>query len=141
VPISPSVVFAGTDDGTFRTTDGGASWSRLAIDPEFFRFDSTAFAIDRTASWTVLAAGFLQCISPCALLPMLSVYRSTDGGTTWTAVRDLARGFVHVLAATSSEPALFWAGSAGGGVFESSDAGRSWTAVSEGLGNLEIFAL
>lgn len=142
VPTSPSVAFAGTVDGTFKTTDGGASWIRVPVDSIFYRFDAMAFAISSAASWTALLTASLQCVAPCGAPPIPAVYRSVDSGVTWALVGDLANKFIQALAVTPAGTSpTFFAGSGGGGVFESSNGGLTWTAVNTGLGSLFVSAL
>ena len=58
------------------------------------------------------------------------VFRSTDGGRSWTGGRQLDPR-IDVLAVDPQRPSILYAG-AGAGVFKSVDAGRSW--VPSGLG-------
>jgi len=72
------------------------------------------------------------------------VYKSTDGGDSWSAVNTgLTNLDVRALAlspAYAIDHNLF-AGTYGGGIFKSTDGGASWSAMNEGLGNLFILSL
>jgi len=76
-----------------------------------------------------------------------SVIKSTDGGTTWSAVNT---GLAGLLASGSNmtaliidpaNPRVLYAGAAGAGVFKSSDAGATWSPLSDGLANLNVQSL
>ena len=71
------------------------------------------------------------------------VFKSTNGGQSWTAVNSgLTDTYVYALAIDPSTPVTLYAGTGfGGGVFKSTDAGSTWTAFNAGLGNLTVHAL
>ena len=61
------------------------------------------------------------------------VFKSTDGGASWSALSSgIGAAFVNVLAVDSSNPARIYAGTYGG-VFKTVDGGASWTAAGSGL--------
>ncbi len=67
------------------------------------------------------------------------VYRSTDGGSTWSAPGNNFGGY-YVTSLASIENLLF-AGVASGGVYRSTDEGASWTACNNGLTDLWVRSL
>jgi photosystem II stability/assembly factor-like uncharacterized protein len=67
-----------------------------------------------------------------------SVYKSRDGGGTWTGIAGLTSTFVQTLALDPSTPATIYAGGtdrSGEGVraFKSTDGGDTWTPSHDGL--------
>ena len=143
-PGDHNVVYAGTTEGLWKSTDGGATWKRttsanviindVLIDPR--RPSRVLLATDRSG-----------------------VLASDDGGITFVASN---RGFTHRQVATllvetkpldlkpddSDTPkssGVIYAGLLNdkefGGVFKSTDAGQSWKQISEGLEGRDIFAL
>ncbi len=74
-PRSPDVVYAGTKDGPYRSTDRGAHWERLGFPDRTMQVWSIAF--DPHDRNTVYAGG-----SPVA------VYRSDDGGDNFRRMPD-----------------------------------------------------
>ena len=57
-----------------------------------------------------------------------TIYRSADGGQTWTAVRRDAGHPVNTLAFNPLKPGAVLAGTAGSGVLRSTDGGVTWSA-------------
>src|SRR5207245_2080938 len=69
-PQNPSTVYAGTDGGVFKSTNGGANWS--AANSGLTATDVRALAVDPQNPSTVYAGGD-------------GVFKSTNGGATWNA--------------------------------------------------------
>jgi BNR/Asp-box repeat. len=70
-PTTPSTLYAGTDGGAFKSTDGGATWS--AVNTGLSDPDVYALAINPTAPNTLYAGA------------NGGVFKSTDGGANWSA--------------------------------------------------------
>ena len=130
-PTDHNVVYAGTTEGLWKTTDSGLTWNRMTpanvvindvlIDP-------------RHASRVLLATD------------RGGVLASDDGGATFTASN---RGFTHRQAAAllvdRNDSATIYVGLLSdkeyGGVFVSNDAGQSWKQISNGLEGHDVFIL
>jgi photosystem II stability/assembly factor-like uncharacterized protein len=70
------------------------------------------------------------------------VFVTSDGAAHWQAADEGLDGLEVVsLAVDPRNPAVAYAGTAGGGVFRTSDGGGRWTAASRGLGNGDVRAL
>ena len=120
-PSDPDVIYAGTESGLYKTTDGGASWTESGLATMAVRVVEVA-----PGDSDVVYAGTDQ-----------GVYRSADGGVTW-AQRGLASDRVHALAVHPDDADLVFAGTMVWphlveegkvvGVFKSSDGGQSWDA-------------
>ena len=64
------------------------------------------------------------------------VFKTTDGGASWTPVNMGLAGIpVFSLAIDPKTPGTVYAGTFGKGVFKSTDAGRHWTPVPGGFGD------
>ena len=102
-PEQAGVVYAGTDAGLLKSTDGGASWQRLhgAIDGQRVE----ALAIDPADRQTVLAG------------TGTGVFWSVDGGDHWRRFTRLPRRPFHALAVDRSAGVVY-AGAYGGGIYE-----------------------
>jgi len=98
---------------------GNNIWTSLGPGDAFVN----ALAIDPRTPTTLYAAGD-------------GVFKSTDGGNTWSAVNTgLPALFVNALAIDPTTPTTLYAGIgiSGGGVFKSTDGGNTWSAVNTGL--------
>ena len=161
-PTNPEIVYVaalghlwGTNPerGIYKTTDGGKTWSRI-----LFVNDTTGFVdleMDPTnpevlyaAAWHRLRWGgsHMQGVGKGS-----GIYKTTDGGKTWTKLTDPARsnglptdrlGRIG-LAVAAKDPKIVYATiqvdrgvtdplqGRYGGVFRSSDAGATWTQVND----------
>ncbi len=117
-PVDASTVYASAREGTYKSTDGGETWTRIAGPSE-------ALIVDPKQSSTLYAGG-----------PGLS--KSLDGGQTWSpAQTGLSCLFVTALAIDPSNPAILLAGTADldhepsqcGGLFRSQDFGSTWSEI------------
>lgn len=124
-------VFAGSEQGVYRSKDGGRSWRLSGVEGQIV-WDLAAAPDGRT-----IYAG----TQPAAL------YRSRDGGETWTELEAMkqvpgserwcvprsplgARARTIVL--DPSQPARFWVGLEVGGVLATADDGASWSCTLPG---------
>jgi hypothetical protein len=128
-PITPSVLYAGTQGGVYKTSDGGASWDLASAD------------LVTSTVWS-LAVNPVNTQVVYAGVDGSGVYRSDDGGVSWTAVNDgLGTPTVYGLAVDPHDPGVIYAGAAGQGVYQSKNAGDSWAPINTGLGDLAIQVL
>ncbi|HUI84088.1 MAG TPA: hypothetical protein VL240_07690 [Candidatus Binatia bacterium] len=151
-PSNPDVLYAGTGesdirsalssgDGVYKSSDGGKTWrniglrdsrqiSRIVVDPR---------------NGDIVYVGVLgHAYGPN---DTRGVYRSSDGGNTWTRVLDRGPNIgVSDLALAAANPDILFAGTwnshrppwstyaplqgPGGGLYRSTDSGASWTQLS-----------
>ena len=120
-----TVLFAGTDLGTARATDDGATWTDRAVAPTWSDSEVSSVAVE---SADVIYASNHNYRG--------GVSRSIDGGATFAAVNqglgstiirslvfEPTRGVLYAVAEFDS-PDL------PGGIFESRNGGQSWTTTS-----------
>ncbi len=128
-PHDPEVVLAGTQDGPYRSTDGGDTWTRTDFPDAGLPVWSLAVDPTDADRWY------------CGTGPS-RVYRSDDGGRSWrllpAAVQPerLEMGFptrLIDLVVDPLDPARVYAGVEVGGVMCSCDGGETWTDCSDGL--------
>lgn len=128
-PDNPETVFAGTNDGVWRSTDRGATFKRTDF-PDL-RKDVWCFMTDCRDPRRMLAGA-----SP------IDVYRSDDGGRSWRKLPTPAIGThckgpfasrVMRLAQNPRKPDEIFAALEINGVMRSNDGGESWTDCSDGL--------
>lgn len=143
-PAATSTLYAGTDDGVFKSVDSGASWTA----------SSTGLPVGDGSARTVLGlAHDPQSASPGILYAALDIgnppngtqlYKSIDGGATWapTGMPAVFSGLVAVVldptivANPQSQRTVFAAGLQAG-VWKSTDGGGSFTQVL----NIPMFSL
>jgi photosystem II stability/assembly factor-like uncharacterized protein len=113
-PANSSEVFAGTTNGIFKSTDGGAHWSIAGLTGTSF----TRMQINPNNP-SIIYAGTKG----------IGVYRSVNGGATWSQVND---GFpfanVQQIVTDPNNPEVVYAGT-NDGVFKSVDHGLNWSAT------------
>lgn len=128
-PRDPSMVFAGTMDGVYRSTDAGATFKRANFPDKGVQIWS--FMIDPANPKRMLAGG-----SP------VSIYRSEDGGESWKKLPDPALATratmpfacrVMRFAPHPRKPGEIFAVLEVSGVMRSTDGGESWSDCSEHL--------
>jgi photosystem II stability/assembly factor-like uncharacterized protein len=147
-PTNPDIVYvaalghvfgANPERGIFRTTDGGKTWQKI-----LFRSDKAGasdLAMDPTNPRILYAAFWEARRTPYSLEsggPGSSLYKSTDGGDTWTELTHnpgLPKGTLGRIgvAVSPAEPERVWAmvEAEDGGLFRSDNAGKTWTRVNE----------
>ncbi len=140
-PQTPATIYIGTrDDGLFKSTDGGTTWRPVDMDVQPLLTGVrplwiSAVAIDPRIPATI----YVGAISTGIPIPEpsrgIGVFKSTDGGTTWSrAGASVGESFgVSALAVDPEKPTTLYAGTTGSGVFKSSDGGESWHASNTGL--------
>ena len=178
-PRTPTTIYAGTrSGGLYKSSDGGGSWAvssnglddwvtSLAIDPvtpttiyagtHQFVFKS----VDRGATWTPSITGATGLLVPAIAVdptnPQIvvagtlngGIYRSTNAGTTWTAVSaGLPPGAsIYGLSFSSTVPRSLWAAvhSRDGldSFMNSPDSGATWSSTYPGFDTSKgwVFAL
>ena len=147
-PRNPDVVFVAAlghpygpneERGVYRTTDGGATWQKVL----YFDEDTGAMqvAFDPAEPDVVYADLWAAREGPwenAAWQGATSgLYKSTDGGTTWRALRQglptAAQGLGRIgFDIAPSAPNRLYAtvnAAEGGGIYRSDDAGESWALV------------
>jgi photosystem II stability/assembly factor-like uncharacterized protein len=128
-PRDRNIVFAGTMDGVYRSTDRGATFKRANFPDKDVQIWS--FMIDPANPKRMLAGG-----SP------VSVYRSEDGGESWRKLPDPALATrakmpfacrVMRFAPHPRKPNEIYAVLEVSGVMRSTDGGESWSDCSDHL--------
>ncbi len=133
------VLFAGTDNGVFQSSDYGITWSSKNTglgDSSVACLLPVDFDDGATPGTAILFAGTERG----------GIFRSTDYGGSWiTANAGLQDTCVTALALYSPSTTLFapllYAGTGNNGIFRSSDYGREWLPVNFGLSRLKVTAL
>ena len=128
-PRDPATVLAGTQDGVYRSDDGGDTWTSLALPGELRTVWSIAFDPRDSDTVFVGVEGF-------------AIWRTRDGGAEWRLLDVPAPGGIPEcpfatrvtrIAIDPNRPDHVYAGLEVLGVVRSLDGGDSWADVSGDL--------
>jgi photosystem II stability/assembly factor-like uncharacterized protein len=110
--INPNRIYVGMSDGSFfYTNDGGATWTKSSdiVPGQFYLYGASIYASKLNPDLVWMAgSGYNNA----------SVYKSTDGGQTFTAMANgLPNTLVHEITANPDETLLFAAAESGAYVY------------------------
>jgi titin len=137
-PGNPRIVYAaasGPGGGVLKSTDGGASWTVLGSS----LFNQVVFGslvVDPTNANNVFVTVWYGTSANAG-----GVYKSTDGGVTWTnTTAGIHAGAATDLAMDPTNSSVLYAGLTQGanggatnGLYKSTDGGTTWTRLAGGL--------
>ena len=129
------MIYVGTEDGgIYRSTDGGKSWSEDLASPALPGFTITRILTSPLDAQTVYVT--------VANVWASHVFRSKDGGATWT---DIDRGRLpdaphHAVAISRAKPSTVYVCS-DVGVHVSTNAGETWKNLTRNLPMVPIVDL
>jgi photosystem II stability/assembly factor-like uncharacterized protein len=169
-PSKPSIVYAATAYGVFKTENSGETWKER--NAGFLKPFVSDIVVDRTNNRRLLAAsedGVYASTNGGTRWQLIGLkgkgirtllqhpaepktffagteengfYVTSDGGKTWRQSNSgLTQMTVYTIACDRSRPEVLYIGTHGGGVYRSSDGGKTWQQMIQGLGNLVIHAL
>ena len=150
-PSDPKVLYAGTGesdirsdlssgDGVYKSIDGGATWKNVGLRDSK---QISRIVIDPTNANVVYVGALGHAYGPS---DQRGVYKSTDGGQTWTRVLDKGPEIgVSDIAIAASSPNILFAGTwnahrppwstyaplqgPGSALYRSTDGGATWTQL------------
>ena len=130
-------------DGVYKTTDGGRTWAHAGLEK------TRAIARIRVHPENPDIVYVAALGDPYGATPDRGVFKSTDGGKTWTRVlfRDYKTGAVDLVVDPKAADTLYaglWevfrtphslsSGGSGSGLFKTTDAGKTWTELTSNPG-------
>jgi photosystem II stability/assembly factor-like uncharacterized protein len=132
-PDNPAIIYAGTQQGPYRSEDRGEHWEALEAPGDGLEVWSLAM---HPRDPDILYAGY----EPCA------IYRSEDAGAHWQKMHTEQVVFPHIttympplakrvigLTADPSNPHDMYAAIEVGGLLASRDGGETWESITDGL--------
>jgi photosystem II stability/assembly factor-like uncharacterized protein len=135
VPQNPAIVYVATaSGGLWKSTNKGTTWTPIFDDQPVSTFGDVAIA---PSNPDIVWAGTGEQNNRQSTSWGNGVYRSADGGKTWTHLgleetRHIGRVRVHTRDADVAYVAALgnlWAPGPDRGVYKTTDAGRTWTKV------------
>ena len=122
-PQTPSTLYMGisaafTAGNLYKSTDSGASWTRMVNG--LLNFDINVVAVDPVTPTTVYASSGS------------GLYKSTNGAANWTQINSTVSVSSLIIDPTNSN-VLYAVANSSSGVFKSTDGGVNWVASSNGL--------
>lgn len=131
-PTNPQILYASGENGGFKTTNGGASWTPIAY---IHLQTPTALALDPNNPQVLYQTFAAQCGR---------VFKSNDGGASILLpvlnfgpiiLKEVCpqSSMIGFVVDPSDSRTLYAAGSVEGGIFKSTDSGKTWTKMSSGL--------
>jgi photosystem II stability/assembly factor-like uncharacterized protein len=134
-PDNPQILFAGTLNQLFRSTDGGNSWAMVLSG------SVTALAIDPNDPQTIYVGQGASMSSGSGTGLDGGIMKSTDSGTSWKRLtNDLLSPGVGTLAIDPSTPPTIYA-TINGRIVKSADGGDSWSEAGSTGSNVLTFAV
>lgn len=131
-PSASGRLIAGTQNGVWLTTNGGASWAAADLAASSQGSDVRAITFAPSDGTRAYAAEN----------GAEGVWRSVDSGAHWTSsVVGITDTFLVALAVDPTSADTVYAGTFNGHLFKSTDGGKTWTASESGLSNAGIESL
>ncbi|MHB1298041.1 MAG: WD40/YVTN/BNR-like repeat-containing protein [Gemmatimonadaceae bacterium] len=148
-PSNPNVIYAGTGEedgrnsispggGVYKSTDAGKTWVKTGLEKTRHIGRVVVHPTNPDIAW-VAALGNVWASNP-----ERGLYRTEDGGKTWTLAKFVSdkAGFID-LAINPKDPSELWAtswefrrgpyfmnsGGPGSGLWKSNDGGKSWREI------------
>jgi hypothetical protein len=135
-PTTPNIMYASVQTtssntllGIWKTLDGGTSWNKL----------TATNASCSSQCWYDMALAVDPAQPDHVVFGGISLYHSTDGGTTF---RTMGSGVVHVdhhvFVFDPTTPTTMYSGN-DGGIFRSTDGGATWVSLNTNLALTQFY--
>jgi hypothetical protein len=135
-PSNPSVVYALTKNGFFKSTDGGVDWTSAGNGLGIFLtssygLSSPLLALNPLHPGTLYIGGYS------------GIFKTTNGAANWTTFNSGLPGnpWIQAVAVDPATPTTLYVGTQANGVYKSIDGGNSWNVATNGLNNLNVGVL
>ncbi|RKZ14126.1 hypothetical protein DRQ50_09510, partial [bacterium] len=152
-PSNTSVIYAGTGEsfynvdtmngnGLLKTTDKGLTWAPVASTLDDPRFNNVSRILVSPTDEDLVVISTTTGTYKASLYPTSSIFRSTDGGTTWTEVHNetgtdsFSGPRILQLVADPTDFDIQYATKYAAGIMKSTDAGLTWTDINSGITDL-----
>lgn len=136
-PVDPNLVFAGSLEGVFKSRDGGNTFMRVTNGLADTRVISVApdpSDVDRLFVGT-------GSHKPYQVYEGSGLFRSTDGGESWSKGSGLPDAPVPTIVVDPGNPRRVYAAVMGEGIYKSADSGVTWNPANDGIQNRYMYTL
>lgn len=124
---NPACLYAGTNNGVYKSTDEGMNWKASGLEYK----DVACMISDPVRSGHIYAGTYVS-----------GLFRSTDAGMSWEDANEGMTGRnVSCLVINPRRTSTIYLGTQSKGVFVSGDYGKTWRPRNEGLTVLSINSL
>lgn len=134
-PTANSTLYAATNDGLYKSIDGGDSWTE----------SDTGIATPRQILSLVIDPEAPATLYAATNLTAPGVYKSVDGGATWapsgTGLSISPNGGLQALAVDPHDSNVVYAGAYATGLFKSIDGGATWQSDDGAMGVTDIWSV
>ncbi len=148
VPSQPRTFYMGVaSGGVFRTTDGGATWAPITDGKVPLGSTGSIAVADSNPSIIYLGTGSDGVRSNVST--GRGVYKTTDGGESWTFAGLRDAGQIGAVRIHPTNPDIVWASAVGNafkanperGIFKTTDGGKTWKKtlfINDGVGAMDV---
>ena len=136
-PVTPGIIYAGTDDGNVQVTrDFGKTWTNVAnkLPQRLWINKIVASAFDEGTVYVAQSGRYDDDFG-------VYLYKSTNYGQTFTSIgANIPAGSVMAFAEDPKDARILYAGT-DQGVYVSTNGGQSWSALGSNLPSVGIYDL
>jgi len=148
VPSQPRTFYMGVaSGGVFRTTDGGAAWTPITDGKVPLGSTGSIAVADSNPNIIYLGTGSDGVRSNVST--GRGVYKTTDGGETWTFAGLYNAGQIGAVRIHPANPDIVWVSAMGDafkpnaerGIFKTTDGGKTWKKtlfINDGVGAMDV---
>jgi photosystem II stability/assembly factor-like uncharacterized protein len=123
-----SVIYASLYNGKiYRSYNSGQNWSEISQ------------SITETGAWTT---PYIQHPTNSSLLyaGYINVWRTSNGGNTWTKISNMSSSHMNALASAPSNSQIIWAAN-DYKLYKTTDGGQNWTTINSNIGSGQVTSI
>jgi photosystem II stability/assembly factor-like uncharacterized protein len=150
--LNPNTIIQARRKHVWRTTNGGTTWAPISNFPQGAATNRTFSIAMAQSNPNIIVASRITSNPGTALT--YALYKTTDGGTTWTNIWNPAfptGSFIYNISIHPTQPNKMWAVFSVGfvatnpnqarKVYYSENGGTTWTNITAGLPNVPVWTI
>ncbi len=138
-PYVPKTVYAATEEGVYRSSDDGATWSNFSVGLDNFQVRTIAITADGTLICGTLGYELYSYNTSASKWEQMENFNGF--GLTWPIWNDRPLYQYTTLLFHPTDPDIVYLGAFPVGMFRSTDGGESWKEINVGWTNDGVFSL